>query len=388
MHFPPALSATWALQILRSQTQNLHLPSTTLFVPTFSFPPILHTLSPVTGLLSKRLFPLLQLTRMALVFTAISNSLCTLLLYTRQRIGPHDIAILKLNWKEALALALISTGLYGYGMSLNDIIDRRRDATLASNRPLPSGRISVTAAHFICAMLLLLSIAAALFYAHLTHRGWEPLTMLIGTALLITFYDTAGKYLVALGLITLGLIRFFHAIIPAPEVPLLWHPLVLFNHTAILSFIAYRWELKRPPLTRAHMWAVLGGLALIDAVLIFLEIGDTLWTSSSRHHSISRALHIRPALLAPLLAGFVFIAIASRMRKRHETRIAGQMIMLYGLLWLIIYDVAFAAGFVDPISAAVLLMLLPVAYAAVQFMRWWSRIISLSQRPDFRRAEN
>jgi hypothetical protein len=354
----------------------------------FTFYVVTPTLLTVTGLLSKRLFPLLQLTRMALVFTAISNSLCTLLLYTHQRIGPHDIAILKLNWKEALALALVSTGLYGYGMSLNDIIDRRRDATLASNRPLPSGRISVTAAHFICAMLLLMSIAAAIVYANLTHRGWEPLTMLIGTALLITFYDTAGKYLVGLGLITLGLIRFFHAIIPAPEVPLLWHPLVLFNHTAILSFVAYRWEMKRPLLTRMHMWAVLGGLALIDAILIFLEIGDIFWTPGHHPHAIMRALHIRPALLAPLLAALVFIAIAWRMRKRHETRIAGQMIMLYGLLWLIVYDVAFAAGFVDPVSAGVLLMLLPVAYAAVQVMRWWGRIVSLSQRPEFRRAEN
>jgi hypothetical protein len=353
-----------------------------------SFPDPLHTLFTVTGLLSKRLFPLLQLTRMALVFTAISNSLCTLLIYTRQHISPREIAILNVSWKQAVALALVSTGLYGYGMSLNDIIDRRRDATLASNRPLPSGRISVTAAHLICGLSLLVSIGAAIIYANLTNRGWEPLTMLIGTALLITFYDTAGKYLVALGLLTLGLIRFFHAIIPAPEVPLLWHPLVLFNHTTILSLVAYRWEMKRPPLTRLHMWAVLGGLALIDLVLIFLEVGDIFWTSGPRHPSIVRALQIRPALAAPFLAGIAFIGVAYLLRKRRETRIAGQMIMLYGLLWLIVYDVAFAAGYVDPISAGVLLMLLPVAYAAVQMMRWWGRLVSLSQRPEFRRAEN
>jgi 4-hydroxybenzoate polyprenyltransferase len=273
-------------------------------------------------------------------------------------------------------------------MSLNVIIDRRRDATLASNRPLPSGRISVTAAHLICGLSLLVSIGAAMVYANLTNRGWEPLTMLLGTALLITFYDTAGKYLVALGLLTLGLIRFFHAIIPAPEVPLLWHPLVLFNHTTILSLVAYRWEMKRPPLTRLHMWAVLGGLALIDLVLIFLEVGDVLWKSGPGHSSILRALQIRPALAAPLLASVAFIGVAYILRRRRESRIAGQMIMLYGLLWLIVYDVAFAAGYVDPISAAVLLMLLPVAYAAVQIMRWWGRLVSLSQRPEFRRAEN
>ena len=51
------------------------------------------------------------------------------------------------------------------------------------------------------------------------------LVLAIWTGFLIAFYDLAGKYLVATGLVTLGLIRFFHAVIPAPHVPLLWHPL-------------------------------------------------------------------------------------------------------------------------------------------------------------------
>ncbi len=340
------------------------------------------------GLLSRRLFPLLQLTRMALVFTAISNSLCTLLIYTRHRMGPHGWAILEVPWQVALTTALISTGLYGYGMSLNDIIDRRRDATLAATRPLPSGRISITTAHLVCTALGLMSIAAAIVYSHLTGRGWEPVIVLIGTALLITFYDSAGKYLVALGLITLGLIRFFHATIPAPEVPLLWHPLLLFNHTTILSLVAYRWEMKRPQLTRLHMWVVLGMLALIDAILIGLEAGDLWWRASAPPGSLIRALNIHPALILPALAALVFVFLAWRIRRRRERRIAGQMIMLYGLLWLIVYNVAFAAGYVDLLSAAVLLMLLPVAYAAVQVMRWWGRLVSLSQRPEFRRAES
>ena len=342
----------------------------------------------VTGLLSKRLFPLLQLTRMALVFTAISNSLCTLMLLTRQRIGRHGIVLEHLSWKQALGLAIISTGLYGYGMSLNDIIDRRRDATLAANRPLPSGRISVTTAHLICALLALVAVAAGAVYARLSHQGSTVLVMLIGTAMLITFYDVAGKYLVALGLVTLGLIRFFHAIIPAPEVPLLWHPLLLMNHTTVLSLVAYRWEQKRPRLTRLHWWGVLGMLALIDLVLVGLEIGDIVWRGGSPPGSIIRALGLRRALAAPALAAIAFIVLAWRIRRRRERRIAGQMLMLYGLLWLIIYDVSFAVGYVDLMSAGVLLMLLPVAYGAVQIMRWWGRVVLLSQCPEFRRVEN
>jgi hypothetical protein len=61
--------------------------------------------------------------------------------------------------------------------------------------------------------------------------------------------------------------------------------------------------------------------------------------------------------------------------------------MLYGLLWLIVYDAAFVAGYVrDWVAAAAILMLLPLAYGSVRLMRWWSQIVALSQRPSFKRA--
>ena len=76
--------------------------------------------------ISQRLLTLLQFTRMALVFTAISNSLCTLLLATRRAVGPEGSVVEALSWQRVVLVALISIGLYGYGMALNDIIDRRR----------------------------------------------------------------------------------------------------------------------------------------------------------------------------------------------------------------------------------------------------------------------
>ena len=51
-----------------------------------------------------------------------------------------------LRIEHVLVVALISIGLYGFGMSLNDLIDRRRDRQLAPHRPLPSGRIGVVTA--------------------------------------------------------------------------------------------------------------------------------------------------------------------------------------------------------------------------------------------------
>jgi 4-hydroxybenzoate polyprenyltransferase len=337
------------------------------------------------GSLSQRVLTLLQLTRMALVFTAIADGLCTLLLSARNHAGPGASLEGFVTPAQAFWAAAVSVGLYGFGMSLNDIIDRRRDAQIAATRPLPSGRIGVTTAHVVCGVLLALAIAGGVFYSlvrgPLGRGSWMSLTLVLFVAGLVTFYDLAGKYLVAPGLITLGLIRFFHALVPAPYVPLLWHPLLLLNHVTILSTVAYHWEEKRPSLTRAHWVTVLGGLLAIDIVLIAFVAG--------RHDAWPPPpLRVGWQLLVPLAAALVFVVIAWVIRRRSETsREAGQKLMLYGLLWLIVYDACFVGAYVDdPIATFAVAMMLPLAYFSVRLMRWWSKLMALSQKPQFKRA--
>jgi hypothetical protein len=290
-----------------------------------------------------------------------------------------------------VAIVVVSAGLYGFGMTLNDIIDRRRDRQIAADRPLPSGRIGVVFAHIICVLLGLVALMGGVLYWQLTPQagpggpgglGWLSFALVIWTGLLIAFYDFAGKYLVAPGLLTLGLIRFFHATIAAPELPLLWHPLLLLNHVTIISTVAYVWEAKRPPLTKLHWWAVLGGLGVVD----LLAIGVVVWHWSPPHWTLA-ALRIRPGLLLPIVAGVGFVGLALWLVRRSPTRReAGQRLMLYGLLWLILYDAAFVAGYVSWLAGGMLLLLLPVAYLSVHLMRWWSKLIALSHRPQFQRA--
>jgi UbiA prenyltransferase family protein len=334
--------------------------------------------------LSQRLLSLLQLTRMALVFTAVADGMCTLLLAAQRTAEAHHTTLgAQLDARHFLAAAVMSVGLYGFGMSLNDIIDRRRDQQISPNRPLPSGRLGLGAAHLICGALFAAALAAGAFYGRLTGQ-WMSLVLVVWTAMLIAFYDLAGKYLVALGLLTLGLIRFFHALIPAPHVPLLWHPLWLLNHVVVLSAVAYRWEEKRPPLTRAHWVAVIGGLIGIDALLVALVAARR----STGTGAVAAALRLEPGLVLPVLATAAFVVLVWRVRRRsHTPREAGQAVMLYGLLWLIVYDAAFVAGYVrDWLAAAGVLMFLPVAYLSVRLMRWWSQLLALSQRPAFKRA--
>jgi 4-hydroxybenzoate polyprenyltransferase len=333
--------------------------------------------------ISQRLLTLLQFTRMALVFTAISNSLCTLLLATRGEVGPDGSVLRALDWQRPVLVALISIGLYGYGMTLNDIIDRRRDRQLAAHRPLPSGRIALATAHVVCGLLILMAVVAGALYAKRSPGGWMSLVLVLWTAFLIAFYDFAGKYLVAVGLLTLGLIRFFHAVIPAPELPLLWHPLLLFTHVSVLSAVAYWWEEKRPPLTVSHWWAVLGGMGMID----ILAISIVWWVG--RGGEAAGGLGWRPGLLLPLGLAALFVIVAWRIKRKSATpRQAGQTLMLTGLLWLIAYDSAFVGVYVGKRYALALLLLLPLSYLMVLLMRWWSKLLSLSQPPEYKRVRS
>ncbi len=335
------------------------------------------------GPLSQRILTVLQLTRMALVFTAISNGACEVLLRAAGE-GGKDRYLDHLDPRSLAAMAAVSVGLYGFGMSLNDIIDRRRDSRIAAHRPLPSGRIRLVTAHAICVCLALLAGWGGAAYAH-----WTPKTsslsfaLLMVTGLLIVFYDFAGKYLVALGLLSLGMIRFLQASIAAPLLPVIWHPLVLLNHVTILSAVAYHWEQKRPPLTRKHWGTVLGGLAGIDLFLI------AAFGWRNRDSGLVKAVQLDWALLPVLGAAAAFVGVAFLIRKRNTVPTdAGQKLMLFGLLWLIVYDTAFVGGYVSWVAAAVLLCLLPVAYWSVQFMRWWGKLVSVAQRPAFQRARN
>jgi 4-hydroxybenzoate polyprenyltransferase len=335
--------------------------------------------------LIQRLLPVLQLTRIALVFTAISNSVAAMLLLAKWRPAvsggtPWDVLT---PWNLA-AVVVMSIGMYGFGMSLNDIIDRRRDARIAPGRPLPSGRIGVGTAHLICLTMAAIAVAAAVAYAWGTMNWPASVVVAVLTLMLILFYDAAGKYLVAAGLVSLGLIRFFHAVIAAPSVPLLWHPLLLLNHVALLSAVCYRLEDKRPRLTRGHWLAVIFGLIAIDVLCV-----AAVWHRRGDRFAgdIIQALWIAPGLWLAAVAVVAFIVAAIVVRRTTpDARAAGQAIMLLGLLWLIVYDAAIVAGYVDYRAALLQLSLLPIAYLSVQMMRWGGRLVSLSQPVEYQRA--
>ena len=340
------------------------------------------------NLLSRRLLGVLQLTRMALVFTAIADSFCSLILLANSPHGgtPSDPDA-TLTLPRYLAVTAMSIGLYGFGMSLNDIIDRRRDRQIAAHRPLPSGRVGVITAHIICGLLMLMALGASAYYWSIG-GDFRSFIYCLSAVALIWFYDVAGKYLVAFGLVTLGLIRFFHCLVAAPTVPVLWHPLLLLNHVVVLSTIAYGWEQKRPTLSNMHLGIIAAGLALIDSLAIIVlgtlatAGGDIIEPSSN-----DPSMMWTNGLLVPIggIVAFIMLGIYIRWRT-PGLRDAGQKLMLYGLLWLTVYDACFVFGYVGWWEGLLMLLFFPAAWLSVQMMRWWSKIVSLSQKPTFKRV--
>ena len=329
------------------------------------------------GRVSEKVLTLLQLTRMALVFTAVSNALAALAL----RAGATPRGVWGVRPTLVVATVCVAVGLYGFGMALNDIIDRRRDEHLARGRPLPSGRIGVGAAVVVAALLLGLAVFGGLVFYRRAEYGAASLTLVFLTASLICLYDFAGKYLVWAGLLLLGLIRFFHAEIVEPTLPVVWHPLFLLNHVAIISAVAYRWEAKRPHLSRSQAWLLGGGLVLLDVALVTVLF-------YRRGRGFAESLQVTPALIGPCLAAVAF-AVFGHYIKTHanDRRAAGRALILYGLLWLIMYDALFVVGYVDWRLGALLLLLWPVAYLAVRAMRVWASVTDLARKPEYIRAD-
>ncbi len=97
---------------------------------------------------------------------------------------------------DALRAVLASVLLYAAGMVLNDHADRKQDATLRPERPIPAGEISPnTALAFGLGLLLtsMLLAPAPLYYASM--------------ALLVVGYDYLFKTIPVLGILSMGSLR-------------------------------------------------------------------------------------------------------------------------------------------------------------------------------------
>ena len=294
----------------------------------------------------------MQLARIALVFTAISN-IWLVVFISHQRpdwSGPlgHDLSL----GLWLVFASIVATGLYAFGMILNDLLDMPKDKVLEPERPLVSGRISPGAAIVLAATALIAALGSS------WALGWLSLVLCMICAGLIVFYNALAKHIPGIGLLNLGLIRGLHMMIANPLLFFCWPAWLSMTHVIGLSAASYRLENKRPPLAGPYIWLMTAGWA-------FATLGLIAWMN---HHAIDSGGVLLWAF--PLIATGIFITLALRIRDRASgDREAGKSIMKTGLLWLIVYDVTWLIGLQHWIGAATLIALVPAAIGSMALMR-------------------
>jgi heme O synthase-like polyprenyltransferase len=317
-----------------------------------------------------RLLALLQLTRAALAFTAIADAWTVLLLREHgERPQPMGLLI-----AQMLVTGVASFGLYAFGMTLNDLLDARRDRVFAPRRPIPSGRIQPRWAVVTALLLLMSALLAAAFLtllnlwnlADIHVRDIVPYSFLfaLATAGLIVFYDATSKYLGGIGLVTLGAIRALHCLIGQPKTPLLFLSMILLTHVIVVSTIAYRLENKRPRLKRWDLATIVIGLVVGNGLaLAYMAARGALGAENLR-------MLIGPAIAAVVYGGWAARVLAA---KNTSPRQKGERLMLMGLFWLFVYDASMLLANGQILAGVAITLLLVCAIASFFGIRMLSR---------------
>ncbi|MHA6247503.1 UbiA-like protein EboC [Pontibacter sp. CAU 1760] len=246
-------------------------------------------------------------------------------------------------------LVLATIGLYGGGVVFNDVFDADLDRVERPERPIPSGKATVTGAATLGISLLLLGVLAA----------WQVsgISALIALAVagLAVLYDWKGKHHNFLGPINMGSCRGGNLLLGMSAVPAAIEQLWFMALIPIVYIAA---------ITMVSRGEVHGGnmAALRGAVLMYaLVFGGIISLAFLPQFNL---LYSLPFLL--LFAYLIFPPLFKAMPTK-EPRLIIKAVKA-GILALIVMNASMAAGFAGWQYGLVVLLLLPVSiYIARKF---------------------
>ena len=289
-----------------------------------------------TTVKSQSMWAYLQLMRPANIITAWAD---ILLGYAAAGALTMDenLNFVVLGW-----LILATTGLYGGGVVFNDVCDADLDAVERPERPIPSGRASLSGAILLGTGLLGMGIVAA---AMVSGSSAILATIVAITALL---YDKYGKHQTFLGPLNMGACRGGNLLLGVSAVP---------------AAVGDRWYLALIPIiyiaaiTAISQGEVHGGrkiTGIVAIALIGLVIGNIVGLGLLPEYTLLVTLPFLALFSALVLPPFVRAAITPS-PKLIQTAVKA------GVLSLIVLDATIAAGFANWIYGLLLLALLPVS---------------------------
>ena len=249
-------------------------------------------------------------------------------------------------------LILATTGLYGGGVVFNDVCDAKLDAVERPERPIPTGRVSLTSAIALGTGLLLVGIIAAAMVSKVS----AVLAIVVAVTALI--YDRYGKHHIFLGPLMMGACRGGNLLLGVSVVP---------------QAVGDRWYLALIPvvyiaaITAISQGEVRGGnktTGIIAIAQVSIVIGSILGLGLLPEYSLLIALPFLALFTALVLPPF----IKATLTPSPELI---QIAVKAGVLALIVLDAAIAAGFTDWIYGLSLLALLP-------FSRFLARLFAVT----------
>ncbi len=247
------------------------------------------------------------------------------------------------------ALILASMALYGGGVVFNDIFDRRLDASERPERPLPSGRVSLSTSILFGALLLAGGIVA----------GWlvSPVSGLLALliALSALIYDAWAKHSAMFGPVFMGSCRALN---------------LLLGLSAVREMIPQRWFVALIPL------AFVAGITLISAGEVHgstagrLVSGAIAMSAAMIAVAVLAAWNGRQAIWTAPFFVLLIWRVGPPLWRALRARTPGMIrkAVIAGVLSLIVVDACLSAGYGRPLAGLALLALLPIsAWVARRF---------------------
>ena len=290
-----------------------------------------------TTIKSQSVWAYLQLMRPANIITAWADILLGYAAAGAVTVGINNLDFVALGW-----LIIATTGLYGGGVVFNDVCDVQLDAVERPERPLPSGRASLSGASTLGTILLILGIVSAAMVSKVS----AILAVIVAITALV--YDKWGKHQTFLGPLNMGACRGGN---------------LLLGVSAIPDAVSARWYLALIPIiyiaaiTAISQGEVRGGkkiTGIIALVLVGIVISSILGLGLLPEYTLLITLPFLTLFIALVLPPFI---------KAATNPSAGliQMAVKAGVLSLIVLDATIAVGFSNWIYGLLLLALLPLS---------------------------
>jgi len=299
----------------------------------------------------------LELLRFELAAVAVSNAWVTVWLARAwAEHWPTDLAAVPLGWALGLT-ALASGGLAVFGVALNDLVDARLDSAMGRPRPLAVGGVSRRAAVVFTLVSLLVGLGAA------SWLGRWPGLIAAGVAGCIIFYNLAGRFVPAVGLVVLGVLFATNRMVPEPALPFVWPAVLTLTHVCGCGALAHVLRGRRPRLSgRALAGLTLGwGFATL-VMVVWMGRQDGLMVPGAG------LLWLGPALAVAALIGVVGWMLrggnGSHTRRHTTSARLGRL----ALAWLVVYDVGWLLGAQQWPAAG-------VAVGLLVFLWVWPRVV-------------